>query len=119
MIYALNILLWFQLSNTDCLSFAQKFIDLGTVKKGKVVKLTYAYKNELNSNVIILKATGSCGCTVVSWPKKPISPGEIGTITVKYYAPKTNLGYQHKTVTLTTNCAESPIYLTFRANVIL
>ena len=34
--------------------------------------------------LIIKNAKGSCGCTVPTWPREPIMPGETSKIGVKY-----------------------------------
>jgi len=51
--------------------------------------------------LVISAAKGSCGCTVPSYPKEPIMPGESEFIKVKYDTKRT--GAFTKYVTLTTN----------------
>ena len=55
------------------------------------------------SDLIILDARGSCGCTVPEYPKNtPIAPGETREIKVKFDSAN-KPGNQTKTVTLTNN----------------
>ena len=51
--------------------------------------------------MIITGARGSCGCTVPSYPKKPILPGEEGVIEVRYDTNRQ--GKFTKNVRITTN----------------
>ena len=46
-------------------------------------------------------AQGSCGCTIPSWPKEPIMPGETSEIEIHYATDR--IGVIMKTVTVTTN----------------
>ncbi|MDA9820700.1 DUF1573 domain-containing protein, partial [Salibacteraceae bacterium] len=49
---------------------------------------------------------GSCGCTVPSWPKQPIKPGETSSIKVKYDSNR--IGPINKSVTITSNAGNEP-----------
>ena len=86
------------------MTFEEKEFQFGTIKQGEVVEHDFTYKNTGDSDLIIVKMKGSCGCTVPSWDKKPIKPGETGTFHVKFNsAGKRNK--QNKTVTITCNTA--------------
>ena len=83
-------------------SFDKKEYDFGTVNEGKKVQVTYNITNSGKTDLVITNAQGSCGCTVPSWPKAPIKPGETKPIKVTFNtAGKPNK--QLKTVTLITN----------------
>ncbi|HEV8504243.1 MAG TPA: DUF1573 domain-containing protein [Chitinophagaceae bacterium] len=60
------------------------FQDLGNVKEGPEVNISFKFKNTGNKNLIIQNVTASCGCTVVEKPEQPFQPGEIGTIKAKF-----------------------------------
>jgi hypothetical protein len=60
------------------------FQDLGTVKEGPEVEISFKFKNTGNKNLIIQKVTASCGCTVVETPRQPFQPGETGSIKAKF-----------------------------------
>ena len=49
-----------------------------------VQKATFTFTNVGNKPLIINQAIASCGCTVPSYTKKPIAPGEKGQISVTY-----------------------------------
>ena len=51
--------------------------------------------------LVIKNARGSCGCTVPTWPKEPILPGESSVIEIRYATNR--VGSFSKKVTLTTN----------------
>ena len=88
------------------IEFEKEVHDYGNVKYGANGTCTFEFKNTGNAPLIISKATGSCGCTVPSWPKEPIAPGAKGTITVKYDTKRP--GPISKSVTITTNASNEP-----------
>ena len=49
-----------------------------------VQKATFTFTNVGNKPLIINQAIASCGCTVPSYTKKPIAPGEKGQISVTF-----------------------------------
>ncbi|CAM1360225.1 conserved exported hypothetical protein [Tenacibaculum sediminilitoris] len=84
------------------ISFDKEEFDFGTVSEGDVVETTFVVTNTGKSDLIITNAKASCGCTVPSWPKEAIAPGETGNIEVKFNTSgKPNK--QSKSITLTTN----------------
>ena len=94
-----------QEANADLpvLSFDKNEHDFGTINEGDVVETAFLFTNTGKSNLTILDARGSCGCTVPEYPKNtPIAPGESGEIKVKFDSSN-KPGNQTKTVTLTTN----------------
>lgn len=88
------------------IEFEKEVHDYGNVKYGANGTCTFEFKNTGNAPLIISKATGSCGCTVPSWPKEPIAPGAKGTITVKYDTKRP--GPISKSVTITSNATNEP-----------
>lgn len=78
--------------------------DFGTVAEGTVVETSFMIKNTGKVDLVVTNATATCGCTVPSWPKEPIKPGESGEVKVRFdSAGKPNR--QSKTITLFTNTA--------------
>ncbi len=97
--------------------FDKKTHNFGTVKEGQVVKAVFKIKNSGKTNLRIIDAQATCGCTVPTWPKKPIKPGETEDIKVEFKtAGKKNR--QQKTVTLITNSEVGIEVLTLRGFVI-
>jgi hypothetical protein len=81
--------------------FENETIDYGTLPHNADGKREFVFVNNGTKPLIISNATGSCGCTVPTWPKEPIAPGAKGVIGVKYATDR--VGAFTKTVTLTSN----------------
>lgn len=59
--------------------------DLGKVEEGRVVDVTFRFKNTGDKPLIISSVSTSCGCTTVpEQPKGPFAPGEEGVIKAKF-----------------------------------
>ena len=86
--------------------FGEEIFDFGELPEGPKVETEFIFTNTGSEPLIISNAKGSCGCTVPSWPKTPIAPGEIGVIKVVYNTAR-RPGNFTKTITLTSN-AETP-----------
>ncbi|MGY0407607.1 MAG: DUF1573 domain-containing protein [Polaribacter sp.] len=103
--------------STTSLSFDKKEFNFGTVNEGDIVETDFVLTNTGKTDLVITNAIGSCGCTVPTWPKEPIKPGETGDIKVKFNTSgKPNR--QMKTVTLTTNTESGRQVLTIKGSVI-
>ena len=76
--------------------------DFGTITDDKPATTTFTLTNTGNNPLIISSAKGSCGCTVPTYPKAPIAPGESESIEVSFN-PSGKAGAQNKTVTLIAN----------------
>ncbi len=98
------------------ISFEKKKHDFGEIQEGDVVTETFSFQNDGQEPLIIANAKGSCGCTVPSWPKEPIPPGESGKIDVKYNSSNKK-GNERKTVTITANTQPKQTRLTITADV--
>lgn len=85
--------------------FESETIDYGTIAHKANGEREFVFVNNGNKPLIITGASGSCGCTVPTYPKEPIMPGAKGVIGVKY---DTNRGGQpfNKTVTVKSNAVQ-------------
>lgn len=85
--------------------FETETIDYGTIAHKANGEREFVFVNNGNKPLLITGATGSCGCTVPTYPKEPIAPGTRGVIGVKY---DTNRGGQpfDKTVTVKSNAVQ-------------
>ncbi len=79
--------------------------DFGKMKKGNPDKAEFKMTNTGGKPILITNAKGSCGCTEIEYPKRPIRPGETVKILINYDAEE--LGEFNKTVTLTMNIEKS------------
>ncbi|MFL5765524.1 MAG: DUF1573 domain-containing protein [Bacteroidia bacterium] len=96
--------------------FAEELHDFGKITQGEVVSWSFRFRNVGGSDLVISAATGSCGCTIPSYPKGAIKPGEESQIDVKFDSGGKS-GMVKKTVTLTTNCSPSTKVITIQATV--
>jgi hypothetical protein len=76
-------------------------VDYGDIAHGSDPLRKISFKNTGTEPLIISNAKGSCGCTVPTWPREPILPGEVGEIEVRYDTKRP--GPINKTIKITTN----------------
>lgn len=90
-------------SNAPVMTFDKTIHDFGTIQEGERVETLFTFTNTGKSDLVIVDARGSCGCTVPEYPKNtPIAPGATGQIRVSFDSSnKPNL--QQKTVTISAN----------------
>ncbi len=74
----------------------------GEVESGELVKHTFKFKNTGEHSLELTRVKASCGCTVPSYSKEPIQPGEEGSIDVTFNT-RGKRGRQVKTVTVSGN----------------
>ena len=72
-------------------------------KKDPIVKCSFKFKNTGTAPLVIHQAFASCGCTVPTFTKEPIKPGETGVIDVTYNGTDKFPGHFQKTVTVRSN----------------
>lgn len=92
--------------------------DFGQIQQGEKVEHTFAFTNTGTEDLIISEAKGTCGCTVPSYPKAPIAPGESGEIVVAYDS-KGKSGIQRKSVNITANTTPNRTTLNITSEVIV
>lgn len=88
------------------IEFDKETHDYGSVEYGGNGQCIFTFTNTGTESLLISNAKGSCGCTVPSWPKESIAPGETGEIAVKYDTKRP--GAINKSVTITSNATNSP-----------
>ncbi len=99
----------------DSIVFNQIVHDYGTIEKGSDGTSIFTFTNKGQKPLILSNVRASCGCTVPEWPKQPVAPGETGEIKVRY---NTNIaGNFNKTITVSSNAANSTVTLRVRGNV--
>lgn len=90
--------------------------DFGTIDEGDKVETVFTFTNNGDADLLITKATGSCGCTVPEYPKEPVKPGEKATMKVSF-SSNGKKGRQNKTVTIKANTKSGEEKLTIKASV--
>lgn len=83
------------------MTFDNMVVDYGDIEQNSDPLRVVSFTNTGSEPLVISNARGSCGCTVPTWPKQPVMPGESGTIEIRYDTKR--LGKINKTVTITTN----------------
>ena len=102
--------------NAPEITFKTETIDYGTIEHNANGVREFVFTNTGKEPLIISRAKGSCGCTVPTWPKEPIMPGESGVISVKYATNRE--GRFTKTVTISSNAKTASKRLTIKGNVL-
>jgi len=83
------------------IEFEKMVHDYGEVPYNGNGECEFRFTNTGNEPLILQKPKSSCGCTVPTWPKEPILPGDSEVIKVTYKTTK--VGPINKTVTVTSN----------------
>ena len=92
-------------NNGPEIEFEKLVHDYGDVPYNGDGQCEFRFTNTGNEPLILQKPKSSCGCTVPSWPKEPILPGESDVITVTYRT--TEVGAINKTITVTSNAKQN------------
>lgn len=78
--------------------------DLGTfTEKEAVQQAIFTFTNVGDAPLVINQAIASCGCTIPSYTKAPIQPGQKGQIKVTYNGEGKFPGHFKKSITVRTN----------------
>ena len=86
--------------------------DFGTFSESTPVQeCVFTFTNIGTAPLVINQAVASCGCTIPEYTKKPIQPGEKGTITITYNGKGKFPGHFKKTITVRTNAKTDMIRL--------
>ena len=100
------------------ISFDHTEHDFGEIAQGEKVGCIFKYENTGRENLIIQKASGSCGCTVPRWKKEPTPPGGSGQLEVIFDSSGRS-GIQNKTITVTSNSSNKITILRIKADVLI
>ena len=81
-----------------------------TLTQAEKAEHDFRIPNTGDKELIIADAHGDCGCTVPSYPKEPVKPGETVTIHVTFNSAGKH-DQIHKTVTMTCNTVKRSEHL--------
>ena len=100
--------------------FEENEYDFGafSAEKDSLQSHVFTFRNAGGKDLILLHAAVGCGCTTPSYSKKPIKPGETGTITVTYNSKGQIPGYFRKSVTVYSNDPRSYVRIFIRGKLI-
>jgi hypothetical protein len=105
-------------SKLPVIKFTESEFNYGKIIQGEKVSHTFTFTNEGKSNLIVVSAKASCGCTVAQPPKDPIPPGGTGKIDVVFDSNNKS-GMVSKTITVLTNCEPNTVLLAISGEVIV
>ena len=90
--------------NQASIKFDKMIHNFGTFSEDQPTqKCVFTFTNVGTAPLIINQAVASCGCTIPSYTKAPIKPGERGEIKVTYNGTGAFPGHFKKTITVRTN----------------
>ncbi|WP_298153709.1 DUF1573 domain-containing protein [Flavobacterium sp.] len=98
------------------MDFTEKEFDFGSIQQGDKVEHTFVFKNTGDTDLLITRAIGSCGCTVPDYPKNPIKPGEKSQIKVSFNSANKH-GKNRKSVTITANTIKKQEQIYIKADI--
>ncbi|MBT8323665.1 MAG: DUF1573 domain-containing protein [Winogradskyella sp.] len=101
--------------NNAVLSFVAEELNYGDIDQNSNGTRIFKFVNSGNAPLVITEVKTSCGCTVPSYSKEPILPGQLGQIEVAYNTKK--VGAFKKTITVVSNAKEGHKILTIKGNV--
>ncbi len=73
---------------------------------------TFTFTNTGTAPLVINQAYASCGCTVATYTKEPVQPGETGTVNVDYNGTGKTPGHFKKTISIRSNAVKEVVRLT-------
>jgi hypothetical protein len=98
------------------IKFKTEIVDYGTITQNSDGRRLFSFTNTGDAPLLITKVKTSCGCTVPSYSKAPIMPGETGELNIKYDTKR--LGAFTKTVTVTSNAEGGNKILKIKGNIV-
>jgi hypothetical protein len=104
-------------SKLPVITLAKTEHDFGRISEGEKVSYSFKFQNTGKSDLLISNVIASCGCTVPSYPKRPIAPGESEFINVQFDS-KGRSGNFTKDITIYANTIPNSIQLIIKGNII-
>ncbi len=90
------------------------YIDMGHIVRDSSGEATMRFRNIGGEDLLILKVFTDCGCTVVSYPTEPISPGGEGEIGIRFNSKGRLPGVFRKNIRIRSNAANPRETLTIK-----
>jgi hypothetical protein len=103
------------LKKSAIIDFESEVIDYGSIVQNSNGLKVFSFTNKGNAPLLITDVKTSCGCTVPTYSKEAILPGEVGQIKVKYDTKR--LGSFSKTITVISNAKQARKTLKIKGSV--
>jgi len=113
--FILSLTFAFSQENSPVLKVGKTF-DFGQIDKNSEGIGNLKFYNTGKSPLIITNIASTCGCTVPSWPKEPVMPGDSGIINVIYDTRR--VGTINKQITISSNASEPDVIVRISGNVL-
>ena len=98
------------------MTFKDTLHNFGTIHEDESVVYEFGFSNTGKTPLIIVSASGSCGCTIPDYPHDPIAPGQNGIMKVTFNSAGKS-GHQEKSVTIHTNTLKGTEMLYIQAEI--
>ncbi len=98
------------------IEFLNEFHDFGRIIEGEIVSYTFQFRNTGKGGLVITSASASCGCTIPTYSKQPVAPGETGKLEIVFDSHGKR-GIQNKTIAIRTNAKKGRNILIISADV--
>jgi hypothetical protein len=102
-------------ANAPKIVFGKTSHDFGELTLYTPAFCEFKFYSRGKAPLILSEISATCGCTVPSWPKKPIAPGDSGTIVINYLPDET--GVIDKNVSVFSNASKTPVTLELKGRV--
>lgn len=104
-----------QAQNGSYLKFDKLVHDFGELTQGDKAEVDFTFTNTGDAPLLLSSVKSSCGCTIPTWSKDPILPGQKGSIKVKYDSNR--IGQINKQITVESNATNGVVYLKIAGNI--
>lgn len=102
--------------NAPIITFDKLEHDYGTIEQNANGDCEFKFTNNGKEPLILSNVRSSCGCTIPTWPRQPILPGQSDAIKVHYDTKR--VGIISKTITVFSNAKEAQVTLKIKGNIL-
>lgn len=95
------------------IKFPETSHDFGNINEGSYAKYSFKFYNTGDKPLVLKSVNPSCGCTVPTWPKQPIMPGDSSSIGVIFNTRGFGGNNFHKSITVSTNMDKDGVIVLF------
>lgn len=91
------------------ISFADRFMDLGSFYADSVRQCTFPFVNTGDTTLMIIKVSTDCGCTIADHTASTVAPGDSAAIVVRFNGSGRRPGHFRKIVRVRSNAVNTPL----------
>ncbi len=95
------------------IQFEKLVHDFGNITQGDNAEVEFVFTNTGDAPLLLSNAKSTCGCTVPTFSREPILPGQKGKINVRYDSNR--IGQINKQITVESNAGT--VYLKITGNI--